>query len=133
MNFFFSSLFAIGVLLEVILLWRLHRGRMGRCYPFFGLYVWFAFIRTLVLFGVLKLFTTRYASLYWGSELIALMLWFSVTWEVFRHTFPRNSTVRSVVALGMVGMLVVLSIFFWTTGLTSSASSGPLSFYPSLE
>ncbi len=121
-------IFALGLLLEVCILWRALRARLWGHYPFFYAYLGFVFIyNTVTLFVLAQLHFSAYAIAYWLGDACAVLLWFFVTWEVFRHTFLPAPAVRRVVGR-------VLSILL--IGLTAAlffASKSPGLFFADLE
>jgi hypothetical protein len=108
MNALHYGLFAVGLLLEFVLLWRIQRERMWRRYPFFAIYVCYVACRTVILFLLFHLHEATYAAAYWTSELVALALWFFITWEVFRRAFPHALGIRRMV--GVVLLIVCLLV-----------------------
>jgi hypothetical protein len=104
------GLWFLGEALEVVLLWRIQRARLWRRYPFFSLYLAYLVFSTLVQSAILETYGFRshaYASFYWASDLVAIALWAFVAWEIFRHNFPRGSSVRTVVGTVSLALAAV--------------------------
>jgi hypothetical protein len=80
-------IFAAGVVAETVLLWRIHANKMGRMYPYFTIYLWQVFLRTIVLFVLMKMDRRAYGLFYWPTEPLSVILRFLVIWDAFRHVF----------------------------------------------
>ncbi|HVB54804.1 MAG TPA: hypothetical protein VNE63_00010 [Candidatus Acidoferrales bacterium] len=111
------AILTAGMTLDVCLLWRLLRKALWREYPGLFSYVLYDLIATCVLFGILRSSPHLYRSLYWKSEIVSMSLGFLVVWEIFRHTFPKGSILRAVVAKGFATVALIPIIFtfsvFW--------------------
>jgi hypothetical protein len=121
-------IFALGLLLEVCILWRALRAHLWRHYPFFYAYLGFVFFyNTVTLFVLAQLRFSAYAVAYWLGDACAVLLWFFITWEVFRHTFLPAPAVRRVVGRVLWILLIGLTaaLFF--------ASKSPGLFFADLE
>jgi hypothetical protein len=112
----FYPIFAAGAVLELILIWRIQRGRLWRTYPFLCIYLYYVAARTFILFGALKLWPSVYAVLYWRSDLVATFLSLFIPWEVFRYTFPTQVTFRGVVLKGLCALVAGLALAHWLSG-----------------
>ncbi len=120
-------IFALGLLLEVLILWRGIRARLWRHYPFFYVYLGFVFVRSVPLFVLGELQFSAYPITYWLSNAVSDLLRFFVVWEVFRQAFVSSPVVRRVV--GQVLMILL-------TGLTAVlfvGSKNPGLFFADLE
>ncbi len=102
-------IFALGLLLEALILWRGVRARLWRHFPFFYLYLSLAFIRSVPLFVLGELRVPAYAMVYWLSEAVVVLLRFFIIWEVFRHTFFSAPAVRRVVGQSLLILVIVLA------------------------
>ncbi len=131
MNPLHYGLFAVGLLLEFVLLWRIQRERMWQCYPFFAIYVSYVACRTVILFLLLHLHEASYVAAYWASELVAVALWFFITWEVFRHAFPPVLGIRRMV--GVVLLIVCLLVFCLTIYVRGDKAARVSSILSDLE
>ncbi len=107
-------MFACGVLLEALVLWRGWRACLWRRYPFFYVYLGFILVRSIGLFALLQLQFSAYAMIYWLSDAVAALLWFFVTWEVFRQTFAFAPAVRRLVGEMMIFLLLALAVVFFS-------------------
>ena len=105
----------LGLLLEVLILWRSLRARLWRHYPFFYVYLGYVFIRTVAIFVLIQLRFSAYAIAYWLSDAVAVLLWFFITWEVFRHTFLSAPAVRRVVGQLLTFLLLGLAVVFFAS------------------
>jgi hypothetical protein len=96
------------MVLEVLLICRLILGRFWQHYPYFFVYVAFFVAQTVALIAILRWAPAEYRTWYWGSGFANLGLRFFVVGEVYRHTFPANSSLRRMVSGGLtvVGMMV---------------------------
>ncbi len=103
-------IFALGLLLEALILWRGLRARLWRHYLFFYVYLGFVFIRAVPLFVLGELHFSGYAIAYWVSDAVAVLFLFFVTWEVFRQTFASAPTVRLVVGQALLILLIGLTV-----------------------
>ncbi|HEY4682140.1 MAG TPA: hypothetical protein VIH17_02700 [Candidatus Acidoferrales bacterium] len=127
MTHFDYLIFTFGFVLEVLILWRGLRTRLWRHYPFFYVYLGYVFIRSLILFALAHLQFSGYAITYWLSDAAAVLLWFFVTWEVFRQTFSSPLAVRRV-----VGQLLLILLVGLTVALFFGSKSAGL-FFADLE
>ena len=111
-------IFLLGLCLELAVLGLLIRNKLVRIYSCFFVYVLSMVTRTLVLFAVLEKSRTIYRSLYWGTDVLGLALRFLVVWEIFRHTFPKESSIHKVVSKGFAmiafGLLILAIGVFWS-------------------
>lgn len=90
-----------GVALQMVLLWRLSRGKMWRTYGAFSIFVLWILVRSLTLYLAYG-FTSSgvYRAIYWQTDVADLLLRFLLIWEVFRHTFPKGSGLHTIVSKG---------------------------------
>ncbi len=133
MSALWYSLLVLGVGLETVLLWRTHKGGMWRHYPFFVAYVLFVLLRTLVLFAVMQLRAELYSVLYWRSEILAVALWFLITWEVFRQSFPKWSAIYRVASNALLVVLYGSAITLVVTGARLGRPLADRVVYPLME
>lgn len=133
MGAFFYFFPFLGVALEGLLLWRLSRWQMWRHYPLFATYVLYDLLRTLTLFAVTRYHWEWYATVYWRTEVIALLLRFLVVWEVFRQIFPARSPLYRLVSKG--SLFVQLALLPSFIALSGNLTTFRLykSLYPVLE
>ena len=107
----------IGLALELCLVWRLSRLGMWRIYAYFFLYVLWVVLRTVVLPSIAFLSPTRFQSVFWTEEALCLPLNFLVVWEIFRQTFPKDSSLSRVASKGFILAGFALAVFlvdaFW--------------------
>jgi hypothetical protein len=129
------ALGTLGVLLELVLLWRVCRERLWRHYPFFSTFLAYLLSSMLAQLALLRWYglqSRAYASFYWTSDLVGIALWAFVAWEIFRHSFPRGSSLRTVV--GGVSLLLasamtgVLFLAHGNLGLPRSVGSFTVHF-----
>jgi hypothetical protein len=116
----FYLIFAAGAILELILIWRIQRGRLWRMYPFLCAYVYYVSVKTFTLLGVLKLWPPAYAVLYWLSDLVAILLSLFILWEIFCHTFPAQLNFHGVVLKGLCVLVVGLTLAYWLISRSAS-------------
>ncbi len=76
------------------LLWRLSRHRQFRRYPYFAAFVSYDLLRTVFAVTVFHFRPSSYATMYWDTEAIALVLLFAIVWEIARNLFPVGSFLR---------------------------------------
>ena len=114
-------IFFLGLLLEILILWRGLRQRLSRHYAYFYVYLGYVFATALAQFLVFHFRMSAYAMTYWISAGGAVLLRFSVIWEVFRQTFLSAVAARRVVghALSVVLVSLTAALFFGSdsTGL----------------
>ena len=113
----FYTFVLLGLALEVLLVGRLLRQRMWRSYCFFFLYILWVCSRTVVLLALELLAPTRFAGVFWVTDAVGLPLKFLIVWEVFRHTFPKGSSLSRLASKGFVVAGTALVVFlidaFW--------------------
>jgi hypothetical protein len=128
----FYLIFAAGAVLEIILVWRIQRGQLWRAYPFLCVYLWFVAARTFMLFGALELWPAAYATLYWRSEFVAVLLSLFIPWEVFCLTFPAQRSFRGVILKGMCALVVGFTLAYWLSSRGTSPY-GAVSIFAAVE
>ncbi len=106
-------IFAFGVGLQSLLLWRCMKTGLWRRYPLFFGYFLYTVVETTAQFVVFHVWYRWYAWVYWLSDLMAVFLKFAVGWEVFRHTFPCGSALREIAGRVLVLFLVLLAAAFY--------------------
>jgi hypothetical protein len=130
----FRTLEFTGVVLQMILLWRLSRGRMWHIYGGFSLFALWLLLRSLALYAAQALMSPAgYRAIYWQTDIIDLILRFLIVWEVFRHTFPRASGLHKIVSKGFSCAAFGLVIFSVGTVWSYEAYSRFHSVYPVIE
>lgn len=115
-----------AVVLEFSAVLLLLRRSLWRVYPFFFLYaIWLLVGNSAIL---VVWFRPFYATAFWYSDKIDIVLRLLVVWEVFRQTFPKNSGLSRSFSKGFgivaVGLLTVACLTFWgylNYGLSSLA------------
>ena len=122
-----AAVIGFGLGLQALLLWGCRRERHWIHFPFFFSYVAFTFLRTVVLLILRAINHPAYPLIYWDSNFGAVLLWFCVAWEVFRHIFLPGSAVREIAGRVVVVLQVVLAAVFYFL------SKVPGSFFPDLE
>jgi hypothetical protein len=100
--------FVLGLVLEVTLVCRLLFGGLWRQYPYFFSYVAFFVAQTVMLFAILRIAPHDYASWYWRSGMLNLVLRFFVIGEVFRSAFPKDSPLRRIVTGRFAAVILVV-------------------------
>jgi hypothetical protein len=128
------SVFVLGVVLELCLLWRLLRRELWRRFPFLSLYfLYVLLVMNLLVFVVGRWFPAALGPVYWICESFSAALRFFIVWEVFRHMFPAGSPLHRAsfqrfVVLGFVTVLLSVSAIWG-----AHAYAGYRSPYPALE
>src|SRR6202051_2549465 len=108
----FRTLEFVGIVLQMVLLWRLSRGRMWRIYGGFSLFALWLLLRSLALYAAQALMSpAEYRVIYWQTDIADLILRFLLVWEVFRHTFPKASGLHKIVSKGFTVAAFGLVIF----------------------
>jgi hypothetical protein len=110
------TIFGLGVSQLFLLLWRCLKTGQGRSYPFFCGYLLYTLLRETILFALLLVQYRAYATLFWLSYLAEVLLWFAVTWEVFRQTFPRGSALGRTAGGALISVLLLLALIFYLSG-----------------
>ena len=102
-------IFALGLVLEVLLVSRLLTGGLWRRYPYFFSYVVFFVVQTFVLFAILKRAPNTYAMWYWRSGMANLWMRFFVLGEVFLQAFPGRSSLRRMISGGFTIAIFIVA------------------------
>lgn len=102
-----------AVLVEVLVLWRVSKGRMWYRYPYVALYVGFDLIGNILLFPISRYKPDWFAAAFWGGQSVSMFLRFLVNWEFFRGIFGRPSVLRDIgykvlVAVELIGLPAIL-------------------------
>lgn len=104
----------LGLLLELLILGRGLKLRLWAHYPFFYAYMGYLLAFGVTLFVIIHFYFSSYTMVYWWGDIIASLLCFLVTWEVFRHVFPSGTAVHRIasnilviVLLGFAGFALV--------------------------
>lgn len=105
----FDELCGLGIALEGSLLWRLFKHRQTGRYPYFTGFVIYDLARTLLLVGVSHFGRDRFATTYWYTEGIALVLLFAIIWDVARYLFPAESALRRIASKAVISTEVMLA------------------------
>ncbi len=103
------SLPGLGLLLELVILWRCAQARLWQQYPFFYVYLGYIFARTIAIFVVTQFQFPAYAVAYWLTAAAADLLRFLVAWEVFRQSFAFAVAARRIVGQVLFLLLIVLT------------------------
>jgi hypothetical protein len=103
-------IFAAGLVAESVLLWRIHTNKMGRVYPYFSIYVWQVFVRTIVLYVLMRIDRRAYGYFYWPTEPLSVVLRFLVIWDVFRHVFRSPLGFQQRVAKSLFAIFIALAV-----------------------
>lgn len=102
-----------AVLVEVLVLWRVSKGRMWYRYPYVALYVGFDLIGNILLFPISRYKPDWFAAAFWGGQSVSMFLRFLVNWEFFRGIFGRPSVLRDIgykvlAAVELIGLPAIL-------------------------
>lgn len=108
-----NAVIGFGLGLHALLLWRCLKERHWSHYPLFTSYLAYTFLRTVALVPLRELGHPAYPSIYWSSNLGAVLLRFGVAWEVFHHIFTRASVIREIAGRVLVVLLVALAAAFY--------------------
>lgn len=105
---------AVGPALELTTVVLLLRKALWRVYTLFFIYaVWVLIANSTLL---LTWFSPIYPAVYWDIDSIDIVLRLLVVWEVFRQTFPKNSTLNRSLSKGLriiaFGLLVLACATF---------------------
>jgi hypothetical protein len=110
-------IFAAGILAESVLLWRIHANKMGRVYPYFTIYLWQIFLRTIVLYVLMKTDRRAYGLFYWPTEPLSVVLRFLVIWDAFRHALRSPRGFQHRAAKFLFAVFVVFAALVAVFGL----------------
>jgi hypothetical protein len=130
----FRTLEFTGVVLQMILLWRLSRGSMWRTYGGFSLFALWLLLRSLALYITQgSMSPGAYRAIYWETDLADMVLRFLLVWEVFHHTFPKGSGLHKIVSKGFT--VVAFGLVIFSVGIVWSyeAYARFHSVYPVIE
>lgn len=107
---------AVALLLQMLLLSRAFQRDLLRRYPFFYSYLAYTTFWAVALGipSILRLPT--YPKIYWRSQIAAEILRFVIAFEIFRHVFPRSSTLRARASWTLLLTLLLLASAFWMGG-----------------
>ena len=110
-------IFVSGLVLELLVVYRLLREMSWCRYSFFFFYVVYLVAQTIAQFGILSFMPALYMKVYWYSVGVDALLRFFVIWEVFRHVFLKSSVLHEIVSrgfmFGVLGMIVFLAAISW--------------------
>lgn len=106
----------LGLVLQFLMLWRCFKTKLWRQYPYFFNYFAYTLISNAVGFVFLVSGSASYRLFYWIAYLIGSVVRFAVAWEVFRWTFPRESTLRRIAGVVLVAVLLSLALTFFLNG-----------------
>lgn len=107
-----------GFALEITLVWRLAKERLWREYPLFALFLVFVIAQGSVGFAVLRYAPSAYPVWYSRTGVAHVLIRFALVWEVFRHTFPKESPLRHM--LSKKALVELLAIITLATGMLSA-------------
>jgi hypothetical protein len=100
-----------GVALEITLAWRLAKERLWREYPLFALFLAFVIAQGGVGFAVLRYAPSAYPVWYSRTGVAHVLLRFGLVWEIFRHTFPKESPLRQMLSKKtLVELLAIITL-----------------------
>ena len=103
------TIFLSNVGLEICLLWRMFSGRHWRHYPYFLSYLLYdLLVSDLGLYSAWILIPLKYPEVYWGVEILSLVLRFLVIWEILRYTFVGSPLLARMASHGIAAPGVVL-------------------------
>jgi hypothetical protein len=124
MKILFYALPCSGTLLEALVLWRLSKQRLWYRYPYLTAFVFYTFLRDVVLFPINRYRPDEFAEVYWRTETVSLFFRFFLNWEFLRGTFPRDSSLQDIAWKALltveVAVLPAVLLLSW-----SQASSSP--------
>jgi hypothetical protein len=110
-----------GFSAELCLAWRVLRKEIWRAYPYFSSYVIWVLLHSIVSYPFPGMSPTTYRTVYWVTDVVDIALRFLIVWEVFRHTFPKDSALHRVVSRGFftiafgLGILSVGTLWSYVT------------------
>lgn len=102
----------VGLLLELVILWRSIQARLWRPYPFFCVCMGYFFILAVAQFALAQIQFQAYADAYWLGSTVAVLLTFFIPWEIFRHTFPSRSSIHKLGGQVLLILLIGLAATF---------------------
>lgn len=106
----------VGVLIEVVLLWRILHARLWRYFPYFSVYIVYLSLETIVFVALLVFWPKFYPATYWIDETITMLFWFLLIWEVFRQAFSGRTQMFRIVSRILIGILCVLALTYAVLG-----------------
>jgi hypothetical protein len=117
----FSSLLAlIGVVLELLILYRAFRSRSLREYPFFYAYVGCVLIVDVLSDLVFTFDRPAYQNLYWTTQLLTLVVGYGVILEVTRKGFEIYPGVERVSRSVVLGVFLAVFSYVGFKALTAN-------------
>jgi len=99
-----------GIALESLLLIRAFSGQLLRKYPFF-----YAYNLSVLLMAVLLLSPVLWDKLYWGSQLVTLVIGYGILLEILKHVlapYPGAEKFARTSGLIMFGAILCFAVVF---------------------
>ncbi|MCI0724054.1 MAG: hypothetical protein L0338_34605 [Acidobacteria bacterium] len=124
---FHQAIWAAGLFLELLIVFRGWRTRAFQHYPYFYTYLAYVVLRTVCLYVLLQLKHPAYASVYWHTNTVSLVLFFLVPLEILRHVFRPSHAVKQLAGYVFVAVLLLFGLWILFD------STSPNTFYADLE
>ena len=113
MNTFYSSIYLVGIVLQVAILWRTKRAGLWSHYPVLICYVSYCLMESLLVALVIYFARGHYSFFYWNDRVVSLIFHFVVCWEVARRSFSQIVSLHSLPAAILAVTILASSIVFW--------------------
>src|SRR5579864_8486413 len=113
------SIWLCGILLEMLLLFRGFRTKLVRKYPLFYSYIFYVFLQSLVRFFVGHERHDLYASVYWITQFLAVVIGCVVVFEIFHIVlaeYPGTARLARNVLLFVFAMAVAKALVNLSNG-----------------
>lgn len=112
----------IATCLEGLLVWRLSKHRLWLRYPYLSIVALYSFARDVAMAPIYLRASSMYATFFWDTAFVYLLLQFSLNWEFLRGVFPRRSPMHHIAwnATVLVALCAAPGILFLSWGQVSS-------------
>jgi hypothetical protein len=108
-----AIIWAVGTLLEILVLVRGHQQKLSRQFPLFYLYLLVVTLSDFVRLTVSRLFYVHYYQVYWTTQFLCLAVGCGIIFEVYRvalRSFPGAARMARYLLLVVFGAIFVKTL-----------------------
>lgn len=109
-------------LMQGLLFWRGLRCGLYRRYSLFYIYLLYSTLWSVMSGMPMVIRQPAYRTVVWTSQLLAALLRFGVVAEIYRHVFPRDSSLRKTTDTILVTVLMLMAVVLWVVGPSAGSS-----------
>jgi hypothetical protein len=123
------TIWLIGTILEVVLLWRAHRMKLLGRFPIFYSYLFYITIQDSSRVAVYHWAPNLYFQFYWFTQFLALALGCGIIFEIYRvalRSFPGAARMSRYVLLAMFGAVFARAFLVRSSDFFSWLASSSL-------